>query len=193
MTRTCFKATFAPLRLCVLLLFLLSACNYRFGSGSLSETYRTINVPYVEGDATGVFTAALIKEIGVSSPFQFVNWDADLCLTVRLIGLREENVGFRYDLESNGTLADWIIPAETRLSAAAEITLVDNQTGTSLFGPICLSTAVDFDHDYYLSPNGINVFSLGQLSDIREGKEAATPPLSQALAQKIVAYIRSVW
>lgn len=172
---------------------LTSCAGYRLGSGDLADYYHTICIPYVQGDMTGLFTASLIREIGSSSPFRYVNSGGDLNLCVVLIGLREENVGFRYDIEKSGALANWLVPTETRLWAAAEITVIDTASNCILVGPVRVATSVDFDHEYYLSQNGVNVFSLGQLTDIREACEAAQTPLSRALAQKIVDYITNVW
>jgi hypothetical protein len=174
-------------------LSLTSCCGYRLGSGDLSDAYHTISIPYICGDMTGLFTASLIREIGNSSPFRYVNSGGDLLLCIRLIGQRDENVGFRYDIEKSGALANWLVPTETRLWAAAEITVIEAASSMPLVGPVRVATYVDFDHEYYLSQNGVNVFSLGQLTDIREATEAAQTPLSRALAQKIVDYISNVW
>lgn len=176
-----------------LLLLLATSCGYRLGSGDLASCYRTLSVPYIQCDTTGLFTAALIKEVATSSPFQYVNGNADLCLSIQLLGFREENVGFRYDIDKQGNLTNWLVPTETRVWAAAEVTVIDNAAGCAVLGPVRLSTYVDFDHEYYLSQNGVNVFSLGQLTDIREGREAANTPLSQALAKKIIDYISNAW
>lgn len=174
-------------------LCLTSCCGYQLGSGDLADSYHTVCIPYVQGDVMGLFTASLIREIGNSSPFHYVNTGGDLSLYVRLVGLRDENIGFRYDIEKSGALANWLVPTETRLWAAAEITLVDSVSNCILVGPVRVATSVDFDHEYYLSQNGVNVFSLGQLTDIQEARDAAQAPLSRALAQKIVDYISNVW
>lgn len=170
----------------------LTGCGYRLGSGVLS-TYQTIDIPYITGDLSGLYTAALIREVSHTSPFQYVNSGGELTLRVCLVGFRDENIGFRYDIEKSGALANWLVPTETRLWAAAEITVIACDSNTILLGPVRVETSVDFDHEYYLSQNGVNVFSLGQLTDIREAREAAQTPLSQALAQKITDYISHVW
>jgi hypothetical protein len=169
----------------------MTSCGYRAGSGKLSDDYSTLTVPYIQGDNTGLLTSALIREVGVSSPFRYVNCDGDLCLDVRLVGFREENVGFRYDLQRDGKRAPWIIPDETRLSVAVEVKVLDHEC--IVLGPVRLTAAVDFDHEYYLSPNGVNVFSLGQLTDVREAREAANTPLAEAIAKKVVDYISNAW
>lgn len=181
------------LTLCMVVLPLcLTSCGYRLGSGVLS-TYQTIDIPYITGDITGLYTAALIREVSYSSPFSYVNHNGDLTLRICLIGFRDENIGFRYDIEKSGALANWLVPTETRLWAAADITVIANDSNTILLGPVRVETSVEFDHEYYLSQNGVNVFSLGQLTDIREAREAAQTPLAQALAQKITDYISNVW
>ncbi len=44
---------------------------------------------------------------------------------------------------------------------------------------------------YYSSRKGVNVFSLGQVTDIDEARDVAEYPLHRRLAQKIVDYINN--
>jgi outer membrane lipopolysaccharide assembly protein LptE/RlpB len=177
-----------------LLVFLfLSSCGYHFGQGTLSEQYSSINVPYVEGDQEGELTAELIKQFKCSGAFnQSFNGGA-LLLKVKILDFREKNIGFRYDQTNDDEYIKSIIPAETRLIAIAEITLIDECSGECILGPLRISTSVDYDHEYYSSRNGVNIFSLGQLTDSDEAKDAAYHPLNVALAQKIVDYIINSW
>lgn len=99
---------------------------------------------------------------------------------------KDENVGFRYDQNSDGELINTVIPAETRTSLLVEITLVDNYTHCRYFGPSRLSAGVTYDHDWYTSHGAVNVFSMGQVTDYFDAKDGIYPQLSRRLAKKIV-------
>lgn len=86
-----------------------------------------------------------------------------------------------------------MIPTETRLWAKVEIALLDNDTGNYILGPALIETNADFDHDYYLNLHGINIFSLGQLSDVDSARDAVWEPLNKAISQKIVDYVSNSW
>lgn len=193
------------------LLFSLS-CGYQFGQGSLPSKYQTISVPYVEGDISGELTAILIKQISRSGSFRYVSDNGDLILYVTLCDCSEENIGFSYDTKKNKddkhrrkdgkkdnsgcNKRDFnhsIIPIESRATIIAEVTVVDCSSGCTVLGPAKLIASVDFDHDYYYSPNKINVFSLGQLTDVDEARDAVLTPLYRALAEKITEYIIHSW
>lgn len=172
--------------------FLLASCGYRGGYDGLPREYRTIAVPYVEGDWDGQLTNAIVKQISRSGAFEYRNDSANLTLIVKIIDFSDENIGFRYDRHKDGRLRDTIIPSETRLFAVAEVSL-QGPTGLCILGPSRLTAQVDFDHDYYSSRNEVNVFSLGQLSDFDAASEAAHTPLNLMLARKIVDYISDNW
>ena len=183
---------------------LSSCCGYQFGQGMLARQYSTVTVPYICGDKTGEMTYALIKEISRSGALSYRNCSADLSLNVTIIDLYENNIGYRYhcndnsgDLEKNGChphhFSDSIIPTETRLTAIAEISVIDTSTGSLKLGPGRIKASVDYDHDYYFSPDGINQKSLGQLTNMESAKEAVIRPLSEVLAQKIVDYVIHSW
>lgn len=171
----------------------LSGCGYRWGQGGLAERYHTITVPYVQGDRDGLITSSIIRGLTESGSYEYRNCDATLVLYVKLIDIRDQNIGFRYDRQKGGELDNTIIPTETRLTAVAEVSLVDSCNCCTLLGPVLIRASVDFDHDYYNSRDGINVFSLGQLSDYGEGYDAALVPLSEGLARKIVDYVNEAW
>ena len=140
--------------------FLLVACGYKTGYDGLSSEYRTISVPYVEGDWNGELTNTIIRQISRSGAFEYRNECAGLTLLVKIIDSNDQNIGFRYDRHKDGRLRDTIIPTETRLTTAVEISVIETASGTSVLGPCRLLASVDFDHDYYSSRNEINVFSL---------------------------------
>lgn len=179
--------------LCLFVSLLVASCGYRTGYDGLPLEYRTIEVPFVQGDWDGELTNAIIRQISQTGAFEYRNHGANLTLLVQIIDFSDENIGFRYDRHKDGRLRDTIIPTETRLSALAEVSVVDSSSGTTILGPTRLSAYVDFDHDYYSSRNEVNVFSLGQLSDFDAANDAANTPLNNALARKIVDYISDNW
>lgn len=174
----------------LLLSTFLSSCGYQFGPGELSIAQRSISVPYVCGDPDGSLTAALINAISRSGVYVYRERHASARLEVKLLELRDQNIGFRYDRNQEGELLSTIIPTETRLCALAEVVLVDAETGCILIGPARVSTNTEFDHTFYSTRNSVNVFSLGQLTDVDDARDAAQrDPLYNSLAQMVVDYI----
>jgi hypothetical protein len=82
---------------------------------------------------------------------------------------------------------------ETRIIATVEISVTESGSCRTLLEPVRLTASVDFDHDYYFSRNGVNVFSLGQLIDIDSAYDAVQTPLHDLLARKIVDYLNESW
>lgn len=179
--------------LCAILLLALSSCGYRFGQGALSEQYSTISVPYIEGDRDGDLTADLIKQMSSSGAFTYASSGGDLILLVKVVDYDEQNIGFRYDRKKSGRLKHDIIPSETRMEIFVDVSLIDAASGCVLRGPTRIKASVDFDHDYYTTRNRENVFSLGQLSDIDEARDAVLRPLHQKISRYIVDYITYSW
>lgn len=178
----------------LLLCISLSGCGYRFGecSGTLPCRYSTISVPYVEGDQNGSLTAAIVKEIARSGAFTY-QCNGALILKVVVLDVYEDNIGFRYDRRKRGTLTKDTIPTETRLTIVVDVSVVEAASCCTILGPVHLAASIDYDHDYYSSRDGINIFSLGQLSDLDEAYDAAQTPLNRVIAQKIVDYISQSW
>lgn len=174
-------------------ILVFSACGYQFGEGELTKGYATISISFAGGDLKGALTQAVVNEIATQTNLLYVNGGADLELFMVLKEVDEVNVGFRYDRNKHNELVDYIIPAETRLKAYAEVTLWDRGQGCALVGPVLLEASNDFDHDYYSSRNAVNIFSLGQLTDYDEAYDAALKPLYQNLARKIVDYLKNIW
>lgn len=180
------------------------SCGYHFGQGAIISQYRTVTVPFVEGDRDGTFTAALVEDISRSGCLTYRCEGGEVILYVTLLDLYDENVGYRYDRKKESkddgdehdkeeALTHSIIPIETRVHVLAEVTLVEACSGCEVLGPVQLREFVDFDHDYYFSREGINVFSLGQVNDIDTAHDDVFKPLSHKLAQKIVDYINAAW
>lgn len=176
------------------LLFLLSACGYHLGQGGQLSAYRTVSIPYVKGDWDGSFTSCLVKEVSQSGTLTYVYSGGALVLQVALVDFQEDNVGFRYDHhKKHDDQKKAIIPSETRITTVAEVSVIEAASGKVIQGPALVSAYVDFDHDYNTSPNGINIFSLGQLTDYDEAEDAAQRPLHVQLARKIVDYLNNNW
>lgn len=182
-----------PLFASIILCVLATGCGYHFGESGISSQYKSISIPYIKGDLDGSFTNSLINEVVTRGIVEYRRDSGDLLLLVKLIELRDENIGFRYDRKKRGELTHSIIPTETRITANTEVTLVEAAKGEVLLGPVILTASVDFDHDYYFSRNGVNIFSLGQLTDIDEAKDAVKCPLNKVLSQKIVDYMIECW
>lgn len=173
---------------------LLCSCGYRFGDQSgLPATYSTISVPYIEGDIDGLMTACVVKTIVRSGTFNYREFGGALLLKIRVLDVDDENIGFRYDRRKSGELRKSIIPTETRRTIYAEVVVENAATRCIILGPARLSASVDFDHDYQYARDEVNVFSLGQLSDIDQAIDAVQTPLNWILARKIVDYITQSW
>lgn len=167
----------------------LAACGYRPGYGAISEQYSSISVPYVSGDVDGSLTAAIVHEVSASLGFEHSLNGGQLLLIVQLVDVASDNIGFRYEQLHGKQYKRSIIPVESRLTAKAEISLVDAATSCTVLPPVCISAYVDLDHEYNATYTDSNVFSLGQLSDSDAAFAAARAPLHKALAKKIVEYI----
>lgn len=176
-----------------LLLILLSSCGYQFGEGGIASQYQTISVPFVKGDWNGDLTTTLIESIAQSGSYTYSRCNGALILHVELMEFTDENVGFRYDRKKSGRLRKSIIPVETRIETTAEVKLVEAGSGKIVLGPVLITACVDFDHDFYSSRNGINTFSLGQLSDYDAAYDAMYHPLNLALSRKIVDFVVDSW
>ena len=177
--------------LCVCLL-LLTKCGYTMQMGDRVDVTRGINVPFVVGDIDGQLTQEIVKELATRGCI-ILQGAGNLFLSVELLEIRDENIGFRYDRKKKGELTHSIIPVETRIFAQAKVAVVDVSKGCTLLGPVLIEAWYDYDNDYYYSQNGVNVFSLGELSDYETAREAAKRPLYKVLARKMADYILVSW
>lgn len=172
----------------ILASLILGGCQYSFGRGEFASQYRTIYVPYAEGDKEGDLTTQVIKCLSLRG-FSYVNSGGDLNLRMKIFELRDDNIGFRYDRKKCGRLKKVIIPTETRVTMVVEVTVIETLTEKILRGPTRIKTSLDFDHDYYSSHHGVNIFSLGQLNDIDAAHNAVMRPLHRQMAERIVDYV----
>jgi hypothetical protein len=170
-----------------------TSCGYHHESDTAWVCYQTVSIDPIEGDWNGDLTAALVEQIAACSSIKYHHCGGDTLLHIDLEDPDEKNIGFRYSHHKDGKIRKSIIPTETRLTAAAQVSLIEAATGKTLLGPVKIKASVDFDHDYYTTRHGVNIFSLGQLNDYDEAYDAAYSPLIKALAQKIVEYIVEYW
>lgn len=169
-------------------LVIASSCGYRFERDQLQP--RTLSVPFAEGDVDGDLTAAVIQQISSSGVYAYRKNGGSVLLKIKIVDLRDENIGFRYYRNKEGKLKKDIIPTETRIAVTAEVALVEVGSCTPILGPTLITAGVDFDHDFYSSDT---TFSLGQLNDYDSAYDAVTHPLNKVLAQKIVDFVNDGW
>jgi hypothetical protein len=183
---------FLPLGVATAVLLLLNSCGYHGEESFLSSNYSSISVPFVQGDQDGALTSAIVKELSVSSPIPYSQFSGDLVLKVKLLDVEEDNVGYRYDRKKRGALRKRLIPCETRVTAQVEVSL-ENRCGQEVLPKVIISASQDFDHDYYSSRNGVNIFSLGQLSEVDAARDTVISPLNSLISKKIVDYLSDSW
>ncbi len=179
--------------LAIALIFTLPGCGYRMGYGEIPASYHSIAVPFVENDATGAFTAELVHALSASGAFVYNPCRPDLILKVKILEYYDENIGFRYDRNKQGNIEKTLVPSETRRFVKVEVALFDKSRGCLVLGPDILRANVEFDHEFNSSRDAVNVFSLGQVTDVDGAIDAAAKPLNAAMAKKIVDYIVNAW
>lgn len=173
---------------------LFSCCGYHFNDDSgLAASYASISIPYVEGDLDGSLTASIVNEFVRDGSFEYRRTGGALVVHLSILDYQNDHAGFRYDRKKDGERRKSIIPTETRRTIYVEINVEDAASKSIVLGPAQLSASIVFDHDYEYARDEVNVFSLGQLSDINQAIEAAQTPLNQILARKIVDYVIHSW
>jgi hypothetical protein len=175
----------------LLVLLLLTGCQYRAGQGGFSGNYSTITIPYAGGDEDGRLTSSLVKKMEESHILSYCHTNGELVLVVNLLKVKDKNIGFRYDRKKDGERAKTIIPTETRRFLQAEVVVTEACSGREVLGPVRMTAYVDFDHDYYTVRDQVNIFSLGQLVDIDAAYDAAWEPLYDKLAEKVIDWVNN--
>ncbi len=184
---------FLSLIICCLAVFSAS-CSYHMGfDGPCQHQYRSISVPFIIDDVEGSLTTEVIRRLSRVSSFEYCPCGGDLILQAAIIEVRDENIGFSYDVTNKGKITKSIIPTETRLTMLVEVSVLDGISGEVVLGPSRLRGGVDFDHEYESSRNAINIFSLGQLSDYDDAYDEAFDPLNRIMARKIVDFVNDGW
>lgn len=178
-----------PARFISILLGLLTACGYTLNQVPDRAEAPTISIPYVEGDIDGRFTSALIREVSASGNYVYRRSGGEWILQVRIINDSYENIGFRYDRSRKDRVKHWIIPVELREGLLIEVQLISGYTQEVVKGPNRIAAQIEYDHDYYTIRDGVNIFSLGQLTDIDSAEDAAKTPLFERAAEKVVNWL----
>lgn len=173
-------------------IFLLSGCGYHGESESPITNYHSITVPFVDGDEDGSLTSALVRAISTSCPIPYSQYSGDLILRAKILDIEEDNVGYRYDRKKSGKIRKRLIPCETRLTVQVEVS-VENRCGQAVLPKVIITANEDFDHDYYSSRNEINIFSLGQLSEVDAARDTVISPMNALISKKIVDYLSDSW
>ena len=174
------------------ILCVLNSCGYRGEDFCILERYNAISVPFIEGDQDGLLTAAIVKELSSSSPLPYSQNYGDLILRAKILGIDEDNIGYRYERKKSGDLRKRLAPCETRVTARLEV-YVEDLSGQIVIPKVIISASQDFDHDYYSSRNGVNIFSLGQLTEVDAARDAVISPLNENISKKIVDYLSDSW
>lgn len=172
----------------VFLSVIFVSCGYRQEGIPWEGDAPTISVPYVEGDPDGQMTRALIYQIAASGRYVYRTDGGCFILRSRVIDEHNENIGFRYEKNKNCKVTREIVPVETRGWIAIEVELLSSQ-GKLLRGPCRIQAATEYDHDYYTIRDQVNIFSLGQLTDVDSAEDASLTPLYQRIAEKITLWL----
>lgn len=175
------------------LALLCGGCGYRPGHGSFLSSYKTICIPYVEGDDQGVLTTFLIRSFEKQGRLCYRSRGAQLALRVCLFAPEEKTIGFAYAPKDERDVENVIVSNEARTFLKARVTVIDCVTGTCVLGPFEVGTWIDFDYEPDLGNVDAHAFSLGQLEMFDLAEDAALRPLYQLLAQKIVDYVVNSW
>lgn len=178
------------------MLFILSltSCGYKSLSsqGTLSQ-YKTISVPYVQGDTNGELTAVLAQTLVESGEWKYKTFDGDLTLEVKVIDTKVEDIGYNRFFNQNNRIQRWMTPNEQRLSILVEVNVIDESTGKVVLGPKHLSSSVRYDFDPEFNEDNLVGFSLAQYNYVDNARRIATVPLNQRLSKVIVDYLANSW
>lgn len=166
---------------------LVGCSHYRWGDSSGILAGRSLQIAPIEGDDLGILRSSLLYQLTRAGEVASLAEQGDLVLSVRILKISEEDVGFQYHRRRCGTgHRKGLVPNETRLEVSSEVLLCDSLSGAVVMGPCQVSASVDFDHTYYAAHHRINQFSLGQLNPKDEAAEVVMLPLCRALAEQIV-------
>lgn len=162
--------------------------------GSFDEE-QSIAVPYVQGDDTGMMTAALVRQVNHQPHLNYTNHCADLELRVCLNPPRDENVGFWYAPKKGkpGFYTNIIVPIEAKVTLTAKVEVYDHRSNKVIFGPCKVSSFLEYDFNSDLTNINQHRFSLGQLEMHNIAKGFAMRSCFDLLAEKIVDTVAHAW
>ena len=176
----------------VIALILSGCCGYRLTSPMGDEWCgHTFCVPFAKGDHDGHFTEIFIQAL-TEGGYRYQMVESSAIIWVTLENIYEENIGFQFDRNREGRRRDSLVPNETRLWMIAYVRVVSQATGCDLIKPFHVRAFTEFDHEFYSTPDQVNVTSLGQVTDIDDARDAAMRPLYRRLSQKIVDYLTPI-
>lgn len=180
-------------------LFFLSSCGYRFEERETARETRTITVPYIKGDAEGIFTNELIRQLSESGYFECVRSGGDFTLSAVLSSDENDKIGYRYDRHGpRGKRRHRLVPDENRRTAVAHVSLIDGRTDEIILEPTKVFANLDYDYIdsnsirdlLFTDSNGVPrrtiSYSLGQLDSIEGAQDDSSPLAFRLLSQKIV-------
>ncbi|NGX64052.1 MAG: hypothetical protein KR126chlam6_01476 [Candidatus Anoxychlamydiales bacterium] len=187
-----------------LILLLFTSCGYHLGRSENTEKL-CVCVPYVENEFAPHFTSEIIKQITYSPTLVYTYSDAPYSLRVKIIEDSVSQIGYRYDRNNQNVRQKDLRATEGRQKITAQVEIIETDTNISRFGPVNVTASEDFDYVdqdslsdlSFIDPNGVRTtvlsFSLGQLESIESAKDAASKPLYEKLAKKIVDAISAYW
>ena len=179
---------------CLSALLFASCTGWRLADEVTSSDLHTVSIPFVSGESSGALTQQLALAIEEKSPLKYISSDnGEYILNVRIIDKKKQNIGFRYKPKNLARGKKTVIPSETRKELLVEVTLIESFSGKVLIGPEYIKGSCVFDHQNYSLNSAVNVFSLGQLSDVDTSSDVISIPLFRNLAKKIAEHVTNEW
>lgn len=179
------------------LVFLLSSCGYHFTPTSYEGDRVSISVPYIQGDPEAIFNNQLTSTLARSGRFDCVQSGGDFMLQVVILSDTNSKIGYRFDRDDvTGSRRQNILGVENRRTIVTQVTLYDAHSGDVLFGPVPITSYVDYDYVDPGSPRDLNTtapsgaiptirYSYGQLNTVEGAHDDASTNVYQGLSQKI--------
>lgn len=169
-------------------------CGYHSaGYDNKLSAYKTISVPYVQGDSEGNLTSVLTKTLVDSGILEYKAFDSDVSLIVQIQGSKVEDVGYNRQYNAEGQIETWMNPNERRLSVLVNVSVIDEATQKTILGPVPLSMSVKYDFDQQFSEDNLVQFSLAQYNFFENSERIAYESLNQRLSRLIVDYLVNAW
>ena len=176
----------------LLAVFSLGACSQYTQQSNFCAEGISIEIPYVQGDSSGILTDRVIEEFASTFPGQLAD-HAPVALQVKWLGEQENNIGFQYEKNDQGEIQEKIIPNENRIKASVEVKLIDKLSGKTLLGPEIVTASNEYDFDFDAIKNQEMPQSLGQLNGLNEARLSARSVLASSLAKKIVSMLKEIY
>lgn len=185
---------------------ILTGCGYRWQPDFPTESRPVVTIPFIPGDEDGMLTAEMVRAITASGLAQVRGSNPDYRLVVQIKNVQNQTIGYRRDPQKvHGKVRKNVLASEGRKTVFVEAALYRIHSDEIVYGPYEISG--DADYDYidgdsiqdltFVDASGLTQtvlpFSLGQLEPIESAQEAASRPLYNSLAQKIVDAIFSEW